>query len=73
MKRYQKGNEPTSDEMKSFAARFKDDQWNKLIKSPVFVEQYDKDLNLLAVGAELILSLKRPINTLKQLRSLLNS
>ena len=59
MKKYQIGEEPTVEEMKSFCGRFNSSEWVKLAGNDVFVQNYDKDLNLVAVAAEMILDDKK--------------
>lgn len=56
MNTYQKGNEPTVSEMEKFSERFSGEEWAKLITNKVFVSNYDKDLNTLALASEMILA-----------------
>jgi hypothetical protein len=65
---YQEGELPTITEMKSFSSRFKTDEWDRLISNEVFVKNYDKDLNRLAIAAEMILA-GRYVGSLKDVRT----
>lgn len=56
MKNYQKGELPTVEEMKEFSNRFSKDDWKKLTNNVVFLKYYDKNLNAVAIAAEMILA-----------------
>ena len=64
---WQTGEQPTEAEMKEFCRRFSAEEWASLIKNDLFVRQYDKDLNLMAVAAEMILN-EKPVFKLKDIK-----
>jgi|TARA_R110000787_G_scaffold336_8_gene1208 hypothetical protein len=59
---YQKGKEPTAAEMVNMAKSYTPKQWEVLISNETFVQNFDKDLNLMAIAAEMILNNRRVLN-----------
>jgi len=59
---YQKGKEPTAAEMVNMVKSYTPKQWEVLISNETFVQNFDKDLNLMAIAAEMILNNRRVLN-----------
>ena len=59
---YQKGKEPTAAEMVNMAKSYTPKHWEVLISNETFVQNFDKDLNLMAIAAEMILNNRRVLN-----------
>lgn len=69
---YQEGNEPTATEMEHFASRYTAEQWATLIANEIFVKNFDKNLDTMAVCAEMLLNRKR-VNSLKDVTRQISS